>query len=75
MSNDQCQHGELLHARTYYRSMTAAGSIWCESRDPREVLSQTSLGEARGKGPFTYQRLDVYETTHGWKMWDLKGST
>jgi hypothetical protein len=50
--------------RTYYRSRTPDGMIWCESRDPDEVrrMRHPVL-------PVTLERMDVYEFTPGWRTW------
>jgi hypothetical protein len=52
--------------RTYYRSRTPDGCIWCESRDPDEVrrMKHPVL-------PITLERMDVYEFTSGWQPWSL----
>lgn len=55
--------------RTYYRSVTADGVLWCESWDPDEVVRRSSLELATAEGPMTYQRFDVYERGSGWLSW------
>lgn len=50
--------------RTYYRSLTPDGKLWCESRDPDEVV-QRSEGEG-----ITFERSDVWMVTQGWKHWN-----
>lgn len=52
--------------RQYYRSLTPDGKLWCESRDPEEVRRMSV-----SKG-CTFERLDVYEITEGWKPWTLR---
>lgn len=50
--------------RSYYRSLLEDGTMWCESRDPEEVINMTA-----DKPNATYERLDVYETADGWYPW------
>lgn len=53
--------------RSWYRSVTPDGTLWCEASDPHEVLDRTNPDE-----PLAYQRYDVYEITAGWQPWDAR---
>lgn len=47
--------------RTYYRSITPDGTLWCESRDLREVIERSEGLNC------TFETMRVYETTDGWE--------
>jgi hypothetical protein len=55
--------GERKLVRTYYRSVTADGELWCESKDPQEVR-QMSEGK-----DCAFEVIHYYETTDGWQEW------
>lgn len=57
--------------RTYYRSVTTEGSLWCESGDPEEVRRRSSLTPHHSVTIDRFERFDVYEFGTGWKRWDL----
>ena len=52
--------------RTYYRSLTPDGKLWCETRDPEEVIERSQGMDC------TFERVDVYEVTEGWQPWDVR---
>jgi hypothetical protein len=47
---------------TWYRSRDRNGRLWCESRDPEDVLSDLPKG-------YTLERLEI-RTTSEWVPWD-----
>jgi hypothetical protein len=49
--------------RTYYQSTLLNGRIWCQSRDPQEVV-QRSAGQR-----VVFRKMEVFETTVGWVEW------
>lgn len=57
--------------RTYYRSITTKGDVWCESRDPEEVRRRSSLLPHPSVTIDRFERFDVYEFGTDWKRWDL----
>ena len=52
--------------RTYYKSLTPNGNMWCESRDPDEVRRHTHPTEK-----LTYEKFEIYEISDGWQTWEL----
>ncbi len=48
---------------THYRSIRPDGTMWCESKNPREVIES-----AEGEG-WQFERLDYYRVTAGWQPW------
>lgn len=54
-------HGRLT--RSYYRSITPDGELWCESSDPEEVREMSEGKEC------TFQVANVYEIDSGWQEW------
>jgi len=55
--------------RVYYRSLYSGGKVWCETRDPDEVLGKSRADNPNG--PFAFQKLVVEEVTHSWEPWDV----
>lgn len=49
---------------TWYRALSD-GRLWCESRDPAEVIRQTALLDH----PAVLQQMIMYEVTDGWQEW------
>lgn len=60
---------ERVIVRIYYRSLYDGGKVWCESRDPEEVIERSPIGDPHG--PFVFERLEVEEVTHSWEPWDV----
>lgn len=54
------------HVRTWYRSLTPDGKLWCESADPLEVRRMTHPRET-----LTYEKFLVYEVSDGWMPWEV----
>lgn len=50
--------------RCYYRSLTPDNEVWCESRNPEEVIEQ-SIGRA-----CVFEKIKYYEDTNGWETWN-----
>jgi hypothetical protein len=51
--------------RTYYRALVAGTrELWCESRNPGEVLELSKRREV------VLEKLEVYEVSSGWGKWD-----
>lgn len=50
--------------RTYYRSFTSDGRLWCESKDSDEVI-----GVSKGQ-KCTFERVEYFEITDGWQPWE-----
>lgn len=51
--------------RVYYRSLIAGTrELWCESRNPQEVLEVSKRREV------VLEKLEVYEVASGWGKWD-----
>lgn len=50
--------------RTYYRSLTPDGELWCESRDPLEVIEMSEGQNC------TFEVVRFYEVTDGWQEWN-----
>jgi hypothetical protein len=55
------EHREIF--KTWYRSLTPDGGLWCESSNPAEVREMTT-----GDG-YTFQKLDVVTVRTGWRPW------
>lgn len=49
--------------RTYYRSITPDRKVWCESKNPAEVMAMSE-----GKDCI-FEVMRVYETTDDWEEW------
>jgi hypothetical protein len=49
--------------KTWYRSLTPGGQLWCESSDPDEVARMSA-----GTG-CTFERLEIVTVTLPWRTW------
>jgi hypothetical protein len=47
----------------WYRSLTPDGKVWCESRDPKEVVVMSA-----GKG-CRFEKLTTYIVHGDWEPW------
>jgi hypothetical protein len=55
--------GERRLVRTYYRSLTPDGIVWCESSNPAEVRRRSEDKDC------TFEKISFYEVTAGWEPW------
>jgi hypothetical protein len=55
--------------KTWYRSLTPDGKVWCESSDREDFIDDEGLDTGPDGVPLTFQKLTHYSATSGWQEW------
>jgi hypothetical protein len=55
--------------KTWYRSLTPDGKVWCESSDREDFIDDEGLDTGPDGAPLTFQKLTHYSATSGWQEW------
>jgi hypothetical protein len=55
--------------KTWYRSLTPDGKVWCESSDREDFIDDEGLDTGPNGVPLTFQKLTHYSATSGWQEW------
>ncbi len=56
---------EVVDGRTWYRALSPAGSLWCETSVPVEAI-----GSVAGREGYSLERLPTYVVRTPWEQWN-----